>query len=122
MDDKTYNGWTNYETWATALWLDNDATSSAFWSAEAWECWKAAPTSSHVQKLGFDRERAAALDLAERLNEAIHEQCPDLGACLYADLLGAALAEVQWFEIASHHIDDLQDETEEVRKGESNHE
>ena len=24
MTDTTYNGWTNYETWNAALWLDND--------------------------------------------------------------------------------------------------
>ena len=24
MIDTTYNGWTNYETWNAALWLDND--------------------------------------------------------------------------------------------------
>lgn len=24
-DEKGYNGWENYETWATKLWLDNSA-------------------------------------------------------------------------------------------------
>ena len=24
MENKTYNGWTNFETWQAALWLDND--------------------------------------------------------------------------------------------------
>ncbi len=24
MTDTTYNGWTNYENWNVALWLDND--------------------------------------------------------------------------------------------------
>ncbi len=24
MNDTTYNGWTNYETWNVALWMDND--------------------------------------------------------------------------------------------------
>ena len=24
MTEKTYNGWTNYETWNVALWIDND--------------------------------------------------------------------------------------------------
>ena len=24
LTDKTYNGWTNYETWNVALWLQND--------------------------------------------------------------------------------------------------
>ena len=24
MSDRKYNGWTNYETWVTKLWMDND--------------------------------------------------------------------------------------------------
>ena len=24
MEDKKYNGWTNYETWLVNLWIDND--------------------------------------------------------------------------------------------------
>ena len=26
-NDKTYNGWSTYETWAVALWLDNERSS-----------------------------------------------------------------------------------------------
>lgn len=28
MNRNEYNGWTNYETWACALWLDNDEGSA----------------------------------------------------------------------------------------------
>ena len=27
MENKKYNGWNNYETWLTALWIDNDCGS-----------------------------------------------------------------------------------------------
>lgn len=27
MEDKKYNGWNTYETWLTALWIDNDYSS-----------------------------------------------------------------------------------------------
>lgn len=30
----TYNGWTNYETWNVALWIENDP----FWYGVAKEC------------------------------------------------------------------------------------
>ncbi|QDT52800.1 hypothetical protein Pan44_08120 [Caulifigura coniformis] len=121
MDDTTYNGWTNYETWATALWLDNDAGSYAFWNAEARDCWEAAPASQHVRELGFSRGKAATLELGNRLKSAIHDQSPELGACLYSDLLWAALSEVQWFEIAEHYINELPHETAQERKGENDH-
>ncbi len=26
-----YNGWTNYETWAVSLWIDNDHATYAYW-------------------------------------------------------------------------------------------
>lgn len=26
MNDTTYNGWVNFETWQAALWLENDGT------------------------------------------------------------------------------------------------
>ena len=27
MENQKYNGWNNYETWVTALWIDNDYNS-----------------------------------------------------------------------------------------------
>lgn len=34
MTDQTYNGWTNYETWNVALWIQNNRD----WSDLATEC------------------------------------------------------------------------------------
>ena len=28
MSDKTYNGWTNYETWLVKLWMDMEISKS----------------------------------------------------------------------------------------------
>jgi hypothetical protein len=36
-DDKKYNGWTNYETWNVALWLDNEQSSERHWRGAAQE-------------------------------------------------------------------------------------
>jgi hypothetical protein len=119
MDDTTYNGWTNYETWATALWLDNDAPTCAFWHDMAQECWEAAAASQQVGQHGLTRKEFARLELMTRLKEAVHEQCPDLGACLFADLLSAALSEVDWWELANHYLTDCQGEHGQITPNES---
>lgn len=36
----------------------------------------------------------------ERLKEEITDGAPDLGASMYSDILGAALSDVNWMEIA----------------------
>lgn len=111
MDGKTYNGWTNYETWVTALWLDNDAGSSAHWTEQARECWEAAPRSKQVREWEFTQHDAATIDLAERLKSEIHDLNPVGDASLFADLMNAALSEVDWREIAAHYVDQVADET-----------
>jgi hypothetical protein len=95
--DKTYNGWTNYETWAVALWLDNDEGSHDHWREQALEAWR-------------DDRKNAASNLADQLKAEHEENAPDLPASIYSDLLNAAASEVNWYEIAEHYLDDLSDE------------
>ncbi len=108
-DDKTYNGWTNYETWNVALWLDNDQGSYRHWRSEAQDAWDSAEATSYRT-----RESVATRDLADRLKTDLEEGNPlaDQASC-YSDLLGAALSEVNWDEIASHYIADVDKEEEE---------
>lgn len=96
--EKRYNGWTNYETWNVALWLGNDQGSYNYWNGVAQECWDEAEAEK-----SFTRDERAALDLADRLKDELNEGAPDLDGC-YADLLNAALSEVNWYEIAEHYI------------------
>lgn len=107
MTDTTYNGWTNYETWAVNLWWDNDEylcndlkpdlARSAWSGAEAGQFWT--------------REEGAANVLADRIRVHVENPengiIPDLGATLAADLMGAALSEVNWREIATNWLGDL---------------
>jgi|SRR5580700_2463303 hypothetical protein len=110
-ETKTYNGWTNYETWNVALWLDNEQGSQRYWQGEARTACEDAEATTYSTRL-----EVAARALAERLKEEIEESAPDLGASMFSDLLGAALSEVNWDEIASHYVDEempgvLEDET-----------
>ena len=43
-----------------------------------------------------------AVVLADALEDLVKTDAPDLGASMYADLLGAAIGEVNWHEIAEN--------------------
>jgi hypothetical protein len=108
MADTKYNGWTNYETWNVALWLDNNEGDQNYWNETAQEVYDAAEAEK-----SFTRDEQATLDLMHRLQEEIEEAQPDLGASMWADLLGAAMSEVNWYEIAEHYIAEVDKETED---------
>ena len=106
--ESSYNGWKNYETWNVALWLDNDQGSYNYWRGVAQECYDDAEAEKHLT-----RKENAACDLADRLKNEIEESMPDLGASMFADLLGAAMSEVNWREIAENWLDDVEEDEEE---------
>lgn len=100
VKDQTYNGWTNYETWNVALWLDNEEGSYHYVRdllADAIETH--GPDS--------DDSDAAMFAFADSIEEMVTDSAPDLGATMFADLLGAALSEVSWTEIARSIMDEV---------------
>jgi hypothetical protein len=99
-NDKRYNGWTNYETWNLALWLGNDSGSYDYWQEQTQEAYKNADSSR-----SFTKREQAALDLADILEAEIEEQAPEVTG-FYADILSAAMSEVNYHEIAEHWLDD----------------
>ncbi|NER31140.1 MAG: hypothetical protein F6J89_26845 [Symploca sp. SIO1C4] len=65
--DQTYNGWTNYETWAVALWIDNDYGSHQYrkeLSRNAEDCHQYADPPGKVQQatLAAASEPEATID------------------------------------------------------------
>lgn len=107
-DDKTYNGWSNYESWCVALWLDNEESTQRYWH----EATQAAYDNASADNV-FTREERASWDLAKRLQEEMEEAAPDLGASMWSDLLNAALSEVDWVEIAESWLSEV-DKKDEV--------
>ena len=96
MSDNKYNGWTNYETWNVKLWMDNDQGSYDYWREVT---------------ARFDKDDAHALSEILRLEH--EENQPELTGT-YADLLGAALSSVNWYEIAESLLSDMAEEAKAV--------
>lgn len=92
-DEKTYNGYKNYPTWAVKLWLDNDYTTYNYWR--------------NVAKEYKDLSKAHYF-LSERLQHEINENSPELKTSMYSDLLSFALQEVDYYEIAQIMLDEAE--------------
>lgn len=57
-EKKTYNGWTNYETWNVALWIGNEEGSYRYWQAVTQECYdEATAPSVNARLTGKERHR-----------------------------------------------------------------
>ena len=86
MSDTTYNGWTNYETWLVNLWLDNDGG------------------SNYYREIAQENE-LDTYDLSKVIKETIEADQPE-STGMYADMIGAAISKVNFFEIAEHYTEE----------------
>lgn len=109
MEHKQYNGWYNYETWLVNLWLGNEQHTENAISDYVKE--------NKLRDLEDDSYTEDVLTLADWLEEFVDKMNP-LGsdASMFSDLLGAALSEVNWREIASHYIEDYREPIKEHRE------
>jgi hypothetical protein len=97
MTKTNYNGWYNYETWNVKLWMDNDQGSSEYWNGRAREL---------IEDHSEDDDLSEAVSkLADEIETQHREEMPEVSGT-YSDLLGAALLEVNWHEIANSLIED----------------
>jgi hypothetical protein len=106
MNKQEYNGWSNYETWLANLWMSNDQGSAEFWEETATETYKHARAGTV-----FTQEEQAVLDLAHIMKDDLEGQIPETTG-LFADLINAAMSEIDWHEIAEHLMADVEKETE----------
>jgi len=91
MKEEGYNGWKNYETWCVSLWIGNDEG-----------------LYNEVQDM---IRHKPVNDAADMLKDFIGDMNPLLDdASLWSDLLGAALSEVDWYEIAENYLSELDDD------------
>ena len=109
-NDGKYNGWTNYETWAVKLWLDNEYGSYLQMTERASELYAEHVTGVDPEDLGEDAEEDAAREMSDYVEEAIKDANPLADeASVYTDLMNAALSEVNWHEIGESYIGDAKE-------------
>ena len=92
MTDNTYNGWTNYETWQAALWLDQYGFYSL--QLDRWE------DDGEMPTLDSD-------DVYTFIEEIVLDGSPE---GLLGDIVSGWLSSVNWVEIANHYNEDLERE------------
>lgn len=90
-----YNGYKNYCTWAVKLWIDNDRGLYEYFREAAQEV-----------KEEYADENDRKYYLAERVKDFVEENAPELPASMYSDLMGFALGEVDFREIAEMLLED----------------
>lgn len=94
-NNKTFNGWTNYNTWAAALWIDNEESTYKYFRELVAEI-RAEEADENEQKY----------TLESAIKEFIEDNAPEISASVYSDLLGYAMQDINYYEIASNMLED----------------
>jgi hypothetical protein len=105
----SYNGYTNYETWAVQLWIDNSELSSNYWRRLAEEIYN----HQASEQVHFSKVEDAICLLTEKLKDSYNagmEQLLSDGnstGTVWADLLNASVCAVNFGEIAKNLMESV---------------
>lgn len=105
MADSTYEGWSNYETWAVKLWMDNEEPSYRHYQEVTRDALDNPPIGNEF----ISAERKLVHELADAIKAEHEEAMPELEGFV-SDLLNAAFSEIDWTEIAESLIRDANEQ------------
>jgi len=106
--DVCYQGWANHATWCVHLWLSNDHGTWQECRELACEAIEDADECDQVCTGIWTRDEAQRFILADRLKDDLAERNPlPTHPSAFADLLHAALDDVNYEELAKAFLDDL---------------
>jgi hypothetical protein len=107
MDLKQYIGWTNYETWETALWLDDEERSRGQGRTLARFAQSEADRLKALTDKSWGLEEDPVRILAGMVRDFIEDHDPVPSETLYSILMHSALKVVDWTQIAEHFLEDV---------------
>lgn len=103
----SYQGWTNYETWAVKLWMDNEEPSYRHWTDRA----ETAHEAISHRIPGATLHDIPVHNLADEVKEWVQENAPEVQG-MYSDLLQGAIGSVNYHEIAESLLETAQENAE----------
>lgn len=110
-----YNGYTNYETWNCALWLDNGEGTQSMMQEKAVELVEAMDNPNDDNEID-----EAKHEMAEFLETMVNEMYGEIEHKLkgmFADFVGASMREIDYRDIAQSQLADALLERQESFKG-----
>ncbi len=96
----SYNGYTNYASWAVSFFIDNDKQTHEYWIDEAATIWAAAEDDDR----NFTKTEIATRDLAAALQEEFSSNVPEIELPAFRDIFNQAFSTINWTEIAADLI------------------
>lgn len=87
MENK-YNGWKNYQTWVTALWMENEIGTYNFFHEMSNSC----------------EDKFELADMIKEYFENEYEECVPYNCGWFCDIARRSFEEIDFVEIAEHWI------------------
>lgn len=97
-----YNGWTNWETWVTNLWIDEGLL----------DLFEVGEQARYFAETNDSDPNFSAYEMGKWMREQVESVIDELyfppisKSSLVSDLVSGCLSSVDWTEIAKHHTDE----------------